>query len=168
MQVEFLLNWKDLFRMLKHIHTGQYPRRNYFFYALSVFCLLYVVYNLANSTGNVMFFYVITLLPLFYMIIIPVALLFKSKGMWKREEIFQKKFQYKFDSKGIHVNSAAGKGLVEWGTLRMVYETREDFIFYVAKAQAFIVPLSSMSDEKQEKLKKILKENLAEDKLKLI
>ncbi len=167
MQVEFLLNWKDLFRMLRHIHTGQYPRRNYFFYALSVFCLLYVFYNLANSTGDVRFLYGIILLPLFYMIIIPLALLFKAKNMWKREELFQKKFQYKFDSKGIHMNSAGGKGLVEWETLRKVHGTREDFIFYVARTQAFIIPLSSMNDEKQEKLREILKENLSEDKLKL-
>jgi hypothetical protein len=134
---------------------------------MSVFCLLFAFYNLSNPTGDPKLFYLIAFLPILYIVIFPFALGMRAKAMWKNQELFQKKFKYKFDAEGIQVSSAAGKGTVEWHTLHNVFLTKEDFIFYVAKAQAFIVPLKAMETAQVEKLTELLQKNLPEEKLKL-
>lgn len=167
MQIEFSLQSRDLFRMLRHIHGGQYPYRSKLFYGLSIACIFYSAYVLVDPGQDVRIFYMSALLPLFYLAILPMALLIRAKGMWKKESYFQGKFKYRFDDKGIFAESGAGKGLVKWKDITKAFQTRDDLLFYVSKTQAFIVPKYALGDHQVKEMLEIIEKNLEESKLQL-
>ncbi len=134
----------DMFRMIKYIHIGQYRILNVFFFALSFFCMFTSVLLLFNPKGTSIQYYLITLVPLTYFAVMPLTFFLLVRSLYSKQDFLSKPILYQLDDEGILSKNEQFQGKTNWTQITKLAETRDDFIFFVARAQAFSIPKQAL------------------------
>ena len=163
MQITVTMNMKDVYRMLRHVHLGQHKILNNMFFGFSIASLIAAVYVLFTPQVPIKTFYPLSVVPLLYLLVIPMVLIFQAQNIILKQEAFKKPMKYRFLDKGVEITNSKARSLIEWGDLHRVDETGQDFIFFMNRATAFSLPKSKIVD-KEGPLKELLEEKLADDK----
>jgi hypothetical protein len=74
---------------------------------------------------------------------------------------------YNFSAEGIQFTVGGGTGQVAWADVSQAVETKPLFVFFLAQGKAYIAPKHNLSDTQKDELKRLLKEYLPANKLRL-
>jgi|GEM_PF-6019439 len=166
MQIVVTMNMQDIYRMLRHVHLGQYRMRNAAFFGLTVLSVIASVYILFSPEIALKKFYLLAPMPVLYLVILPITIIFQAKSIFSKQEVFKKPLKYRFLDKGIETINSKAKSMVEWTDLHKVDETGQDFIFFLNRAHAFSIPKKKM-EGKEDALRSIILKNLPEGKFRV-
>lgn len=101
-----------------------------------------------------------------FTIINPIHLYYKAFKQVKLNETFRKPLNYKVSKDGITVGQGEEEGQMPWEEIMRVVETRKSMIIYISNVIAYIFPKECLGTE-YEPFKKMIKDNIGNDRLKL-
>lgn len=111
--------------------------------SLTAFIILIASFDSLTDQSRV----VLTLVALWFTILAPVILFFRSKGQVKRNKAYQKPLNYQLDCAGITVSQDDVKQTIEWENLMKIIETKSQFLIYSSNIHAFVFPKKAIGEK---------------------
>lgn len=111
--------------------------------SLMAFIILITSFDSLTDQSRV----ILTLVALWFTILAPVILFFRSKGQVKRNKSYQKPLNYQLDHTGITVSQDDAKQTIEWENLMKIVETKSQFLIYSSNIHAFVFPKKAVGEK---------------------
>lgn len=109
--------------------------------------------------GNAAVTVMLVLLALLFTVINPLSLLYKAARQIKRNPMFAKPLEYKFDAAGFSISQDGKTDSAKWEAVVLLRETGKSVILYLGAANALILPKQEIGD-KLDALKALIREAL--------
>ena len=86
------------------------------------------------------------LVALWFVIIDPVILIFRSRSQVKRNKSCQKPLNYQLNQDGITVSQDEIEQTMAWDNLMKIVETKTQFLVYSSRVHAFVFPKKAVGE----------------------
>lgn len=90
---------------------------------------------------------ILGLIAIWFILIDPVILLFRSQGQVKRNKSYQKPLIYQLSQDGITVSQDELEQTITWDNLMKIIETKSQFLVYSSRVHAFVFPKKAIGEE---------------------
>lgn len=90
---------------------------------------------------------ILVMIAVWFTILVPVILFFRSKGQVKRNKSYQKPLNYQLDRTGITVSQDDVEQTIAWENLMKIIETKSQFLIYSSNIHAFVFPKKAVREE---------------------
>ena len=149
--VEVSVNQEDIYNfqkavLFKNISPG-------FFIIISIIFLLIAAAAIIEKPPfgrNPAFAIILILISAFFLIGIPSAFKRGAANAFKTNKLLQKTQKYEIGDAGIEVSSESGQGFVKWDEIYKATETKDSFLFFISKQQAYVIPKRSFNENAQD------------------
>lgn len=143
----------DLFRfMLFHGYSKISGIVTLIFSVVSLFMLPVSIFIWHDNFVTAAF----ALLVIIYLIMTPLNMLSQAKRQVMSNPVFKNPITYHISEEIFEVQQYTGKVRLYWKQIQKVVKTPYDYLFYVNKDQAFVMPLVNVDPEELPTLEKIL------------
>ncbi|MCR5702380.1 MAG: YcxB family protein [Lachnospiraceae bacterium] len=140
------MTWKEIYKFTM--------RHNYFslagfigtFLSVAALVILIVYFGQLSDRDKT----VLTIVAIWFLVFLPVRLLFRSKTQVKLSKAYAKPLNYIVGEKGITVSQDEESQTIEWGLLYKIVETKSQYIVYSNRINAFIFPKNSIGEQADE------------------
>jgi len=149
MEITVQLTIQDLYRMLRHIRLGQSQFLDlvYRTFVLFFVCIALTAANM-SITNPV---WAVFLIPaIYYYFVYPKMITQDAKKLFKAKDFFSQPIHYKITKEFLVTKSSAGEEEIEWDRFVRMMASKQDYIFYLTRTQAFSIP-KRVLDEAQDK-----------------
>lgn len=89
---------------------------------------------------------ILILVAMWFVIIDPVILIFRSKSQVKRNKSYQKPLNYQLNQDGITVSQDELEQTMAWDNLMKIVETKTQFLVYSSRVHAFVFPKKAVGE----------------------
>ncbi len=101
-------------------------------------------------------------------IMLLIALMKRNlKKQFTSNLVMQAPNDYLLDDTGVHASSEFGSSNIPWQNVFKAAESKEAFLLYIAKMQAFVLPKRLIGPEEEAALLAVLRQHMPPNKLKL-
>lgn len=136
------INDKDMFLfMLGHVYGKLSSKITLVF---SIICL--ALFPISFSWNDMFMTVVLLFGALVYLVFSPLMLFLQSKKQIATNPVFKDAISYKINNEGFYVSQSGEWVEFKWENLFKVIQTRHNFLFYISKDQAFIIPVRFIED----------------------
>lgn len=111
--------------------------------SLIAFIILLTSFDSLSDQSRV----VLVLVAMWFTILVPIILFFRSRGQVKRNKSYQKPLNYQLDHTGITVSQDDVEQTIAWEDLMKIIETKSQFLIYSSSIHAFIFPKKAVREE---------------------
>ncbi len=101
--------------------------------------VIFFVQDYISNSVNV-FPLILFVLSLFMLVGMPLLLKYSSKKMLQTSALLRKTQTFKIHESGIDSSTESSNSSIKWCELYKANETKENFLFFISKTQAFILP----------------------------
>jgi hypothetical protein len=95
----------------------------------------------ANPAGSIF----LLMVPIVILLVLPRALRKAARNAITSNKLLQKTQNYNLTEDGFAITSENGNGFVRWCEFYKANETKENFLFYISKQQAYLIPKRCLS-----------------------
>ena len=89
---------------------------------------------------------ILILVAMWFVIIDPVILIFRSRSQVKRNKSYQKPLNYQMNQDGITVSQDELEQTMAWNNLMKIVETKTQFLVYSSRVHAFVFPKKAVGE----------------------
>lgn len=89
---------------------------------------------------------ILGLIAIWFIIIDPIILLFRSRGQVKRNKSYRKPLVYRLNQDGITVSQDEVEQIIAWENLMKIVETKTQFLIYSSRVYAFVFPKKAIGE----------------------
>lgn len=134
-----------------------------FFIATSIIFLVIAVVTIIEKPplgSSPLLTILLILFSLLFLVFLPSALKRGAANAFKTNKLLQKTQKYDIGDDGIEVSSESGQGFVKWDEIYKATETKDSFLFFISKQQAYVIPKRCLNENIQdiELLRKYMKD----------
>jgi len=139
--VEVKLTEKDIYDFQKSVLAKRFsPISIIVFFIFFMIVVAGLSFEKVAAGGNPIGTIALILVPVIFIFLILMLLKKNSKTALKTNKLLQKTHRYQIDNEGIGATSESGQRYIKWEELYEAIETKESFLFFISKEQAYIVP----------------------------
>lgn len=158
--VEVSLSQEDIYNFQKAVLFKNISPS--FFIVISIIFLMIVVTTIIEKPpfgSNPIFSIILILISVLFLIGIPLIFKRSATNAFKTNKLLQKTQKYEISDDGIEVSSESGRGFVKWDEIYKATETKDSFLFFISKQQAYAIPKRFLNGDAQsiEYLRKFIK-----------
>lgn len=154
MNFETKINTKELFSfLLKHNYAGFTGKSGLIISAAALFLF---VRGIPTWEGNEMQMVLLAALALLFTVINPILLYTKAKKQILTNQAYKKGVKYQLNDTGIHVTIGEQEGEVPWNNIIRIEETKEVYILYTTRVNAFLWSKRELGSKQQEAISYVL------------
>ncbi len=92
------------------------------------------------SEQNISRLLLLIVIPLLIFIVVLLSLKKSAANTLKTNKLIQKTQEYTISDEGFNAHSESAQAFIKWSEMYKATETRDCFLFFIAKGQAYIIP----------------------------
>ncbi len=100
------------------------------------------------SEQNIFNLFLLIVIPLIIFFVVSISLKKSAANTLKTNKLIQKTQEYTISDEGFNAHSESAQVFVKWNEMYKATETKENYLFFIAKGQAYIIPKRYLIDEK--------------------
>lgn len=150
-KVEVNIQEEDIYRFQKRVFYQRISPLTII--AINIVVTLIAIFSLVDRlskglipSGSI----ALLLVPIYFIIILPISFKRASRNTLNTNKLLQKTQTYVVNEEGVSITSETGNAFIKWTDFYKTLESKESFLIFISKQQAYIIPKRSLENNQEE------------------